>query len=646
MLPHNHLLKLPFMAFTRLLPSYSQGLGIPIDDATEFSIRLVVRLDSTQNARILKLGGAAGLFANEGLEIRDADGNPIAADTRGASMGMEADVWYTIVVTADPSGLVGLYLDGESVGTWALATSEDGWVLCTVLLRPPLAIHSRYVVLTLNAPNHPARWLQGFRLDQARPYMVLFNDYGNDCVTDLQDQWQDMTGGMLHSLQVFGSSLSAAQVASLDTCAAAAEEYVVGSDTGCYGGSKAGARLVSYNGVNKVVYCDPVTDGGGWVLTLAYSNTAGSNDELVALTDGSFPTDPLGFSHTVLASALPGVEALQIGAIRMKCQSSGHGRLVHFTSTSDNLAAAVWGGGEDNVFISSDFSEATVLGDHTGNLPETTNVVDATMEDLTGTPFYSTSDTDQGPVHWSIRGSDYRWECDDQTPDDGTSADTMHQIWAKLLPGVLLAPVGVEPRSCKEFLAADNVLYGVDGLYNIVHPTLPGETLEVYCDMTTDVADLTAGGEGGYTYFPISDGVSTARYDEENSCTAIGLQLMVWRTAAHQAASLAYVRDNGYGPDYFKTAPGLFSTSAASFTTARMNSVSGDAPTWAAVDGGDWFLSAGPNGLAPNGDYTPGCWLGITAPGDLTSFNDKWCDYTTGPKYMCSTNDFGGKGIF
>jgi hypothetical protein len=70
------------------------------------------------------------------------------------------------------------------------------------------------------------------------------------------------------------------------------------------------------------------------------------------------------------------------------------------------------------------------------------------------------------------------------------------QAWVKLRPGLLMAPTGLlsDPRnvdqdqaplpptllrSCRELLAADNMLRGVDGTYSVAHPLLPGQTLEV-----------------------------------------------------------------------------------------------------------------------------------------------------------------------
>lgn len=89
---------------------------------------------------------------------------------------------------------------------------------------------------------------------------------------------------------------------------------------------------------------------------------------------------------------------------------------------------------------------------------------------------------------------------------------------------------------------------------------------------------------------------------------------------------------------------------------------------WAALDGGDWFVSASPNRVAPSGDYTPGCFLGVTdwsSQSRTISFDDSWvselafacllglanpvdsgpqCDFSTGERYICSTNDKGGFG--
>ena len=223
-----------FAQFTGFAITDPGSLGVPIDDATEYTVRMVVQLDEsgTPTRRVLKLGGGgAGLFVDGGLEIRDSDGTVLEPDAPGPSVGVVPGEWTSIVVTAAPTGVVSVYQDGQRLGTWSFATSDTAWA-------------------------------DGFRITGGSD-MVLFNDYGSDCVsTDvLQAEWPQMSGGMLHSLQLFPTSLSEAQVVGLDECGLASEEYVLGSGAGCYGGSKPGLRAVSFNGVDKVVYCDPVTDG-------------------------------------------------------------------------------------------------------------------------------------------------------------------------------------------------------------------------------------------------------------------------------------------------------------------------------------------------------------------------------------------------
>ena len=59
-----------------------------------------------------------------------------------------------------------------------------------------------------------------------------------------------------------------------------------------------------------------------------------------------------------------------------------------------------------------------------------------------------------------------------------------------------------------------------DGTYTIDPDGAGGNApVEVYCDMTTD--------GGGYTFYPVeSGGISTSRFDQANSCQAVGLELI------------------------------------------------------------------------------------------------------------------------
>ena len=228
------------------------------------------------------------------------------------------------------------------------------------------------------------------------------------------------------------------------------------------------------------------------------------------------------------------------------------------------------------------------------------------------------------------------------------------QVWVKLLPGVLSGDdvKQMPPRSCRELLAEDQTRK--TGWYRIPSPSKPHLWLDVWCDMVTD-AKLHGG--AGYTLVPVTSGKSVSRADEENSCTAMGLQLLVWRSKAHQVATLkgdwqkdgdvfSYFRavpGNPLGPSFqaFKLmiralAIGIYGVSAGSFTNVPMNSNSSAATTFKAIDGGSWFISDQPRPNAPNGDYSPGCLLGVSADQQSwatlneLNFDDKWCEYSTG----------------
>ncbi len=155
----------------------------------------------------------------------------------------------------------------------------------------------------------------------------------------------------------------------------------------------------------------------------------------------------------------------------------------------------------------------------------------------------------------------------------------------------------------------------------------PRAPITVYCDMTTD--------GGGYTYYPVTGGISTNRFDQPNSCTAVGLKIVVARTNAHLQAMNAR-----YGSSYFQTVSGVYGLAAGNFTGCAMNSSSSCGNNWKALGGGAWFARG--NAISePNGDYTPGCWLGAFSGingGGYAHFNDAGCAYATGGTYLCSDN--------
>jgi hypothetical protein len=161
--------------------------------------------------------------------------------------------------------------------------------------------------------------------------------------------------------------------------------------------------------------------------------------------------------------------------------------------------------------------------------------------------------------------------------------------------------------------------------------------LEVWCDFDAD--------HGGYTSLPITGGIHTDRAFQNNSCTEVGLMMVVPRTEWH----FAFLASK-YGKDYLSAVPGVYGLEAGNYMNAAMNS---DDPVaaanWKSLDDGPWFIRA-KTFEYPSGTYTPTCWLGmddwfheLTSIGAITEFSilDSNCDFGV-TNYICSTNDKGG----
>lgn len=187
------------------------------------------------------------------------------------------------------------------------------------------------------------------------------------------------------------------------------------------------------------------------------------------------------------------------------------------------------------------------------------------------------------------------------------------------------------PQTCKEIKTA--IPASVDGDFT-VDPDGAGAlpSIKVFCDMTTD--------GGGYTMYSVTGGIATINKDQANSCTAVGLKMIIPRTKAHWTSMW-----KKYGAGFFATIPGIYGkVSSKSYTGCAMNS--GDAGAcgmdWTALDGGAWYIRDTAY-TEPNGDYTAGVWLGAVGGldgqglGTLT-FNDITGGYSTGTSYVCSDN--------
>jgi len=150
-----------------------------------------------------------------------------------------------------------------------------------------------------------------------------------------------------------------------------------------------------------------------------------------------------------------------------------------------------------------------------------------------------------------------------------------------------------------------------------------------YCDMTTD--------GGGYTFYAINNGIRTYRSTDNNSCKALGMDIVIPRTQAHLNAMFTQ-----YGSAYFNAVPGVTKPSnGGNFTGCIMrdpNAYGTGCAQWRALDGGRWWLRDSTYS-EPNGDYTANCWLGSrNYVASNYQLNDGNCGIST-INYICSTND-------
>jgi hypothetical protein len=173
------------------------------------------------------------------------------------------------------------------------------------------------------------------------------------------------------------------------------------------------------------------SEGGGWILILQYIhqggtnpnlNTLGANDDFPVLSNSSLGDDDSGnpalFAHAGNALLNQLGEADEF---RFFGRTSGHNRIIHFTTTTGVNYAKTGAGGFSN--LENNF---TPLSGHNANAPASTNDRENDFGDsaLTEYPFYTRAN-----FHWGIRGRGTRWEVDDYP--NNSSRSTIHKIWIR-----------------------------------------------------------------------------------------------------------------------------------------------------------------------------------------------------------------------
>jgi hypothetical protein len=227
-------------------------------------------------------------------------------------------------------------------------------------------------------------------------------------------------------------------------------------------------------------------------------------------------------------------------------------------------------------------------------------------------------------------------ECQNVYNEEGAIADDS-------LDGIVpVREYGGKRRSCMdilmEFPEAETGIFWIESDTFTSDTNPPTNRLWVLCDMETD--------NGGFTYYPIHNGISVSEYSllpaKRDSCQRLGLEMSIWRSETQ----LDWLLRN-FTSSYFKVVPGVVGNFAAigvDLSQTSMNSQDPDTKNYYnAIDGGKWFLRKTPFS-EPSGNYQTGCYLGVFGF-NPARFNDDYCNYDSGSKYICSTNDKGGVGI-
>jgi len=208
----------------------------------------------------------------------------------------------------------------------------------------------------------------------------------------------------------------------------------------------------------------------------------------------------------------------------------------------------------------------------------------------------------------------------------------LNRVIALSLGMLVASPVLADsPKSCKDIKKKNNS--SLSGNY-IIDPDGNGgnEPFEVYCDM--------ASGNVGLTFYLVTNGLTTGKVTDNDSCQELGLKIFAPRTEEDYDRARQYLLSIGAQGSFGPLGVYHPSNNPSTVYTPMNSDHAGTQFGWTSTTGDKWWISNRSDISEPNGDYTPGVWLGTwyDSTGNVSWYNDLFSGYSYST-YLCMSED-------